>query len=50
MRILTSRIEEASDMAENRYATKKKGKTEVQPFWNMSDIKNVVEWFEKNEE
>lgn len=37
-------------MAENRYATKKKGKTEVQPFWNMSDIKNVVEWFEKNNE
>lgn len=35
---------------ENRYATKKKGKTEVQPFWNMSDIKNVVEWFEKNNE
>lgn len=34
----------------NRYATKKKGKTEVQPFWNMSDIKNVVEWFEKNDE
>lgn len=32
------------------YVTKKKGKTEVQPFWNMSDIKNVVEWFEKNEE
>lgn len=32
------------------YATKKKGKTEVQPFWNMSDIKNVVEWFEKNDE
>lgn len=29
------------------YVTKKKGKTEVQPFWNMSDIKNVVEWFEK---
>lgn len=37
-------------MAENRYATKKKGKTEVQPFWNMEDIKNVVEWFEKNNE
>ena len=35
---------------ENRYATKKKGKTEVQPFWNMSDIKNVVEWFERNNE
>lgn len=34
----------------NRYATKKKGKTEVQPFWNMSDIKNIVEWFEKNDE
>ena len=31
-------------MEQNRYATKKKGKTEVQPFWN------VVEWFEKNEE
>lgn len=25
-------------------------KTEVQPFWSMSDIKNVVEWFEKNNE
>lgn len=38
-------------MAQTRdYATKKKGKTEVQPFWNMLDIKNVVEWFEKNNE
>lgn len=38
-------------MAQSRnYANKKKGKTEVYPFWNMSDIKNVVEWFEKNEE
>lgn len=37
-------------MADNRYATKKKGKTEVYPFWNMVDIKNVVEWFEKNNE
>ena len=38
-------------MAQRRdYATKKKGKTEVQPFWNMSDIKNVVEWFENNDE
>ena len=38
-------------MAQTRnYVTKKKGKTEVQPFWNMSDIKNIVEWFEKNEE
>lgn len=35
-------------MAQTRdYATKKKGKTEVQPFWNMEDIKNVIEWFEK---
>lgn len=38
-------------MAQSRsYATKKKGKTEVYPFWNMSDIKNVVEWFEHNNE
>lgn len=38
-------------MAQSRnYVTKKKGKTEVYPFWNMSDIKNVVEWFENNEE
>ena len=38
-------------MAQSRnYATKKKGKTEVYPFWNMSDIKNVVEWFENNNE
>ena len=38
-------------MAQTRdYATKKKGKTEVQPFWNMEDIKNVIVWFEKNEE
>lgn len=38
-------------MAQTRdYVTKKKGKTEVQPFWNMEDIKNVVEWFEKNNE
>lgn len=38
-------------MAQKRdYATKKKGKTEVYPFWNLEDIKNVVEWFEKNEE
>lgn len=38
-------------MAQSRnYANKKKGKTEVYPFWNMSDIKNVVEWFENNNE
>ena len=32
------------------YATKKKGKTEVYPFWNLEDVKNVVEWFENNNE
>ncbi|MCI7344430.1 MAG: tyrosine-type recombinase/integrase [Fusobacterium necrophorum] len=32
------------------YATKKKGKTETQPLWNMSDIKAVIEWFENNNE
>ena len=38
-------------MAQKRdYATKKKGKTEVYPFWNLEDIKNVVEWFERNNE
>lgn len=38
-------------MAQSRnYVSKKKGKTEVYPFWNMNDIKNVVEWFEKNNE
>ena len=34
----------------SRYATKKKGKTEVQPLWNMADIKAVVEWFEEKED
>lgn len=38
-------------MAQTRdYVTKKKGKTECDPLWEMSDIKNVVEWFEKNNE
>lgn len=38
-------------MAQKRdYATKKKGKTEVYPFWDLEDIKNVVEWFEQNNE
>lgn len=32
------------------YATKKKGKTECYPFWNLKDIKNVVEWFEEKED
>ena len=38
-------------MAQKRdYATKKKGKTEVYPFWNLEDIKNVIEWFENHNE
>jgi integrase len=37
-------------MENNRYATKKKGKTEVYPFWNLEDIKNMVEWFENHKE
>lgn len=32
------------------YSTKKKGKTEVFPFWNLEDIKNMVEWFENKGE
>ena len=32
------------------YATKKKGKTEVYPFWNLIDMKNLSEWFENNNE
>ena len=30
------------------YVTKKKGKTECYPFWELKDIKNVIEYFEKN--
>lgn len=38
-------------MAQTRnYATKKKGKTEVYPFWEMGDIRRVIEWFENNNE
>ena len=38
-------------MAQSRnYNTKKKGKTEVYPFWEMGDIKKVIEWFENNNE
>lgn len=32
------------------YATKKHGATEVQPLWNMADIKNVVDWFTEKED
>lgn len=39
-------------MAQKRnYATKKKGVvTETEPFWNIEDIKNFIEWFENNDE
>ena len=38
-------------MAQSRnYVTKKKGKTEVYPFWEMGDIKKIIEWFENNNE
>ena len=45
-------FEEEFIMAEQKknYATKKKGKTEVDPFWKLSDIKNVIEWFVENNE
>lgn len=36
-------------MAEkNRYATKKKGNTEVDPFWYTKDIKGVMDYFKNN--
>lgn len=28
---------------------KKEGKTEVYPFWNMEDIKNMIDYFKKKE-
>lgn len=33
---------------ENRYATKKTGKTEVYPFWNLEDIHKMIEYFKAN--
>lgn len=35
---------------QRNYATKKKGKTEVYPFWHMKDIKAMLDWFKDNEE
>ena len=32
------------------YATKKKGKTEVYPFWNLEDIKKMIDWFVDHKE
>lgn len=38
-------------MAQMRdYATKKKGKTEVYPFWNLKDIKNMIDYFKNQED
>lgn len=37
-------------MEQNRYATKKHGDTECDPFWEMSDIKKIVDWFINNNE
>jgi integrase len=34
----------------SRYATKQKGKTEVDPFWNLDDLLNLLNWFKDNEE
>ena len=36
-------------MAENRYATKKKGPTKGYPFWNMEDIKKMIDYFRNNQ-
>ena len=35
-------------MQKRNYNTKQEGNTECDPFWNMEDIKNVVNWFENN--
>ena len=32
------------------YNTKKEGKTEVYPFWNLSDIFNMINYFKENED
>lgn len=32
------------------YATKKKGKTEVYPFWNLEDIKKMIDYYKENED
>lgn len=38
-------------MAQSRnYSTKKKGKTEVYPFWNLEDIKKMIDYFKQNKE
>ena len=38
-------------MAQTRnYVTKKHGDTECDPFWELSDIRNVVNWFIEHNE
>jgi integrase len=34
-------------MQNRNYATKKKGKTEVYPFWNLEDIKKMIDYFKE---
>ena len=34
----------------SRYATKKRGATEVDPIWNLEDVKNMILWFKNHEE
>ena len=33
----------------SRYATKKKGKTKGYPFWDMKDIKGMIDYFKSNQ-
>ena len=45
-RIIIYTRKEVDIMAQTKsYATKKKGKTEVYPFWNLEDIKKMIDWF-----
>lgn len=38
-------------MAQTRnYATKKKGKTEVYPFWNLEDVNKMINYFKEKED
>lgn len=38
-------------MAQSRdYSTKKKGKTEVYPFWSLEDVKKMVDYFKENQD
>lgn len=37
-------------MQKKNYSTKKKGKTEVFPFWNLEDIKKMIDYFQSQED